>query len=338
MPSRSLITNITPLPSGVSRDAALAQLHDHHAMIELNPLVLRHDATTPPPNASKDEAETATWYEICDRINYLPGGLLKGEVIYKACFYDLPNGLQTHVFAPAGVDIRSKWSVCGNAPGEPREPVELGSRAPRDGLYVKEELDLRCNFLMSAFVKKNLKSSHAVVVEKILEKAGHRRGPSEDRNDSQSVYESTHSQLSQSKLAPSRRNTMPVAARLQCACTTSPPHDPACIYSDEANRPNSQPVESMGTPHRAATLPNTSESRSESEAVAAPSELYGSPSRDGCMCTGGLHDQSCHSSGLRISPLASQSSSGPLDRSDQHADATNPNGLNQNSSGTGVAL
>ncbi|SMR43814.1 unnamed protein product [Zymoseptoria tritici ST99CH_1A5] len=300
MPSRSLITNITPLPAGVSREAALAQLHDHDGMIKLNPLVIRHEVTTPPPNASQDEAENATWYEIADSISYL--GLFKGEVVYKACFYNLPRGIQTHVFAPAGVDIRSKWSVCGNAPGEPREPVELGSNAPRDGLYVKEELDLRCNFLMAGFVKKNLKSSHAVVVDKILEKAGHVPGNSLERNDSQSVYESTHSQMSQSLEDP-RSNTMPVVSRLQCACTKSPPHDSTCIYSDDANRPDSQPLE---TRLQAARFPSDSaSSRLQPGAqTSAIAELYGSPSRDGCMCTGGLHDAACQSSGLRVPPVS----------------------------------
>lgn len=86
-------------------------LHDHSAMIELNPLVLRHDTCDPPPNATPDEAEHATWYSITDKINYLPGGLFSSEISYKASFYDLPMGLQTHVLAPAGVDIKSKWSM-----------------------------------------------------------------------------------------------------------------------------------------------------------------------------------------------------------------------------------
>lgn len=67
--------------------------------------------------------------------------------------------------------------MCGNAPGEPREPPELGVKAPRDGLYIKEELDLRCNMLMTGFVKSNLKKSHAVVVEKIITRAGQMAPP-----------------------------------------------------------------------------------------------------------------------------------------------------------------
>lgn len=68
--------------------------------------------------------------------------------------------------------LTKRIGVCGTLPGEPREPPELGVNAPRDGLYIKEELDLRCNMFMSAFVQRNLKKSHAVVVEKIIERAG----------------------------------------------------------------------------------------------------------------------------------------------------------------------
>jgi hypothetical protein len=113
-------------------------------MIRLNPLVIRLQETTPPPNAAADEYNCA-WYEITDEISYLPGGLYKGEVTYKACFNDLPNGIQTHTFAPAGLDLRGKWTVGGNEPGEPRETLELGMDAPREGLYVREDVDMPGN-------------------------------------------------------------------------------------------------------------------------------------------------------------------------------------------------
>lgn len=45
--------------------------------------------------------------------------MVTGKVQYNASFYDLPYGLQTHVYAPLGLDIRGKWSVGGNIAGEP---------------------------------------------------------------------------------------------------------------------------------------------------------------------------------------------------------------------------
>jgi hypothetical protein len=166
MSKRTTFTSITPLPKTVTRSAAINWLHNHVQMIRLNPLVIRLQETTPPPNAAADEYN-CSWYEITDEISYLPGGLYKGEVTYKACFNDLPNGTQTHTFAPAGLDLRGKWTVGGNEPGEPRETLELGMDVPREGLYVREDVDMRCNIFLTGFVKKNLTKSHKSVVDKL---------------------------------------------------------------------------------------------------------------------------------------------------------------------------
>ncbi|KAK5120751.1 hypothetical protein LTR85_006109 [Meristemomyces frigidus] len=171
MSKRSFITSITPLPPSITRDVALAYLHDHIEMIELNPLVVRHQTTTAPPNATLEEQVNCKWYEITDVINYLPGGAAKSEVSYKGGFYDLDYGLQTHVFAPAGVDLKALWRIGGNMPGEPPEPPELGVDTPKSGLYIREDIELRCNVFLMNFVKRNLKKSHAKLVIDLVSKA-----------------------------------------------------------------------------------------------------------------------------------------------------------------------
>lgn len=164
MSRRTLYTIITPLPPTVSRKTAIDTLHNHSEMIELNPLVIYHAPCPPPSNASADEFH-AIWYTLTDRISYLPG--IKGSVTYRACFHDLPRGLQTHVFAPAGLEIKEKWSIGGNEPGEVREVMELGLKGvPREGLYLREDVDMKCNFMMTSFVKKTLKKAHSVLVER----------------------------------------------------------------------------------------------------------------------------------------------------------------------------
>lgn len=171
MGKKTVFTNITPLPPQVSREVAIAMLHNHDEMIELNPLVIEHHPIKTPRDASKDEFLDCTWQEMTDRISYLPGGIAKGKVSYKGCFHDLPNGLQTHIYAPMNLDIREKWTVCGNLPGEPDEPRELGLNTPRRGLYLREDGEMKCNILMAGFVRKNLDGAHKVLVERILAKA-----------------------------------------------------------------------------------------------------------------------------------------------------------------------
>ncbi|KAI1329758.1 hypothetical protein F5Y16DRAFT_81099 [Xylariaceae sp. FL0255] len=165
MSKRSVFTTISPLPEGISREAALSFLHDHEAMIDLNPLIIKRNLIPPPPHALEEELRCA-WYEITDRIPYLPG-----EVVYTAAFNDLPNGVQTHCHAAMGTDIRERWTLGGSLPGEPPEPIELGLGAPREGLYLREDVDLRCNFVMTTFVKKTLKKAHASVMDRICKKA-----------------------------------------------------------------------------------------------------------------------------------------------------------------------
>lgn len=171
MSKRSVFTSVTPLPPYITRETVIETLHQHSEMIELNPLVIKHGRCKPPPNAPADEFH-CIWYELTDKVHYLPGGILSGNVSYKACFHDLPQGLQTHVYAPTGLEIKEKWSVGGNMPGEPREPLELGlTDAPREGLYLREDVDMRCNILATNFVRRTLKKAHSVLVERLIVKA-----------------------------------------------------------------------------------------------------------------------------------------------------------------------
>lgn len=171
MAKKTVFTNITPLPSNVSREVAIAMLHNHDEMIELNPLVIEHHPILPPSNAAKDEYQDCVWQEMTDRISLLPGGVANRKVTYRGCFHDMPNGLQTHVYAPMGLDIRERWTIGGSLPGEADEARELGLNLPSRGLYLREDGEMKCNMLMSSLVRKNLDNAHKTLVHRILTKA-----------------------------------------------------------------------------------------------------------------------------------------------------------------------
>jgi hypothetical protein len=162
---------------------------DHLAMIDLNPLVVERFKCRPPSYAIADEY-FAAWYTIkgrlaspvqhhtatddaTDKVSYLPGGLAQGSVSYHACFHDTPDGLETHVYAPLGLDIRGKWSVGGSLPGErkPQTPTEKGVKTPQHGLYIREDVTMTCSALLMSFVKRTFKDSHASLVEKLVDRA-----------------------------------------------------------------------------------------------------------------------------------------------------------------------
>jgi hypothetical protein len=170
MSKRTVFTTLTPLPPGITRETVMETLRSHTEMIDLNPLVEERHPIKPPPNATAEEYH-CLWYSLTDRVQYLPGGVLSGKVSYNACFHDLENGLQTHCYAPMGLNIKGKWTLGGSLPGEPVAPVELGVGAPLHGLWLREDVDMKCNIMMTSFVKKTLKKAHSKLVDRLLVKA-----------------------------------------------------------------------------------------------------------------------------------------------------------------------
>ncbi|KAF7859693.1 hypothetical protein EAF04_008772 [Stromatinia cepivora] len=170
MSKRTVFTTVTPLPTGITRETVMETLRSHTEMIDLNPLVEERHPIKPPQNATAEEYH-CLWYSLTDRVQYLPGGLMSGKVSYTCCFHDLENGLQTHCYAPMGLNIRGKWTLGGSLPGEPIAPVEMGAGVPLDGLWLREDVDMKCNIVMTSFVKKTLKKSHSALVERLVVKA-----------------------------------------------------------------------------------------------------------------------------------------------------------------------
>lgn len=310
MSKRSFYTSVTPLPAHVSRETAVALLHDHVEMIRMNPLVLRMEPSTAPPNATPEEAKVMHWYAITDEIVYVPGTKVKGETTYKAGFYDLPRGLQTHVFAPAGVDIKSKWSVGGSRPGEEKESAELGLNAPRDGLYIREDVDLRCSMFVMNFVKRNLKKGHIVLCERLVEKASQADEQRRVQMGRESVVSSDADSILQrwdhlytpgtTKLSNGSSMTTPSTqpqVDMSCACE-GVNHEPSChfyVNPGQAKRPSETDSQ--------LTYPGSS-SQSTVDMLLGPRAEYGRKSafafddhaQDGvhsCGCAGGVHLESC---------------------------------------------
>ncbi|KAJ5191781.1 uncharacterized protein N7498_010766 [Penicillium cinerascens] len=161
-------TKITPIPPQVPRQLALDILHSHSEIITLNPLVLSHHPIKAPQHAVADEYYS-TWYEITERVQYLPGigKLGSGKISFKGSFHNTPWGLQTHTYGPAGVDLRIQWRIGGNQPNEPEVP----EKGVPNGLYLREDIDIECNITLISFVKKELQASSKVLVDRLIKKA-----------------------------------------------------------------------------------------------------------------------------------------------------------------------
>ncbi|WYZ40889.1 hypothetical protein EsH8_IV_001230 [Colletotrichum jinshuiense] len=173
---KEVYTTITPIPGFIPRQLAIDILHSHSEVITLNPLVLDHKPIKAPRDAASDEYYS-TWYEITERIQYVPGigKMGSGKISFNGCFHDMPWGLQTHIYAPLNIDLRNKYRIDGNQPGfEPPQQPELGMSGlgiPADGLYLREDIEIRCNITMTSFVKAQLKAASKEMVSRIIKKA-----------------------------------------------------------------------------------------------------------------------------------------------------------------------
>lgn len=170
---KEVFTIITPIPGFIPRQLAVDILHSHSEVITLNPLVLDHKPIKAPRNAASDEYYS-TWYEIEQRIQYIPGigKMGSGKISFTGCFHDMPWGLQTHIYAPMNVDLKNRYRIAGNQPGvEPPEPQEIGLGAPSDGLYLRDDVEIKCNYAVASFVKSQLKAASKDMVERIIKKA-----------------------------------------------------------------------------------------------------------------------------------------------------------------------
>lgn len=148
----------SPLPATVSRDSVLQILHNHPQLIQLNPLVTKLEPCVPPPNSPPEELER-DWYEITDKIDYVPFA----SVSYKASFEDTEDGTMTHTYAPMGLGVKGTWTV---GKYESEEGESNGG-----GLYLKEDVEMTCNVLLRPFVQSMVKAVHGKLVERLIEKA-----------------------------------------------------------------------------------------------------------------------------------------------------------------------
>ena len=108
---------------------------------------------------------------MTDKVNYISLGLYSGRVSYNACFHNLADRLQTHIYALLGLRIKERWKVGGSLPGEPRKAVELGLGLLMSGLWLREDVNIKCSILVAKFVRKPLTKVYVRLVNRLLVKA-----------------------------------------------------------------------------------------------------------------------------------------------------------------------
>lgn len=181
-------THTSTLPSH-DRGAAIALLHHHPTLIELNPLANEHHVLPPQSDTPSTETENTSstslnpvpegedrsnWslYSITDLISVF-FGLYKYPVVYTAAFKDTAEGVRTFVRAPWNVEIQGDWEVSSvsteSTDGE-------GTGAGEWKLQLIETATVKCNVLFASFIRKSMMGSHAEIHQKLAEKLSERTG------------------------------------------------------------------------------------------------------------------------------------------------------------------
>lgn len=164
-------TNIHPLPANIPRQLALDLLHSHEELIRLNQLVTDVKPVPAPANAEAEERD-AEWYQVTESVPILPR--MKKRIVFKVCFYNQSWGVQSHQIMPGLIEMRDSHRIGGNEPGsgEPPEAREIGITKPKEGLYIREDInvDLHVPFI-GPFVKKTTQEALGQMIDRMKRKA-----------------------------------------------------------------------------------------------------------------------------------------------------------------------
>ena len=222
----------------------LETLHDHFAMIDLNPLVTERHPIKPPPDATAEEFH-CKWYAVTDKVSYIPG-LYSGSITFNGCFHDLPDGLQTHIYAPMGLNMKGRWTLGGTLPGEPIQPVEIGLGVPKQGLWLREDVDMKCNFALVKFVKGTTKKAHGALVQRLVERSQliEAQAHNNDLAAQLSLRESYPPDYHSQTTFPHGSTTNPLANTTYSSPPTSPPLGSS--YSDRHSYSDRNSTASQG--------------------------------------------------------------------------------------------
>ncbi|KKF93647.1 hypothetical protein CFO_g4001 [Ceratocystis platani] len=174
MSKRTVFTAIVPVPAGISREIVLAFLHSPEEMVRTSPLVVSHKPIRAPANCPADERD-CTWFQLRGKGWHLPGSnKMTGDSSYTVALQSTPIGCTVHLYAPMNIDIRSTWMLGGRLPGEydrRSDGYSAPEGAPASGLYLREDVEIRCHSLMTGYVKKHIKKSHNSIGDRLQQRA-----------------------------------------------------------------------------------------------------------------------------------------------------------------------
>ncbi|KAI2465065.1 hypothetical protein F4781DRAFT_435797 [Annulohypoxylon bovei var. microspora] len=185
------LSNTSPIPAAegagdrITREAAVALLHDHGFFLRTEPHYVSHRAL--PPQQPSDNVSAATargayalpagleplgspavkLYEVVDHV---PNPVWSSSVVSTEEFVDCADGLWVRIRSPLAVVMETRWTV------REREGGEEGEGA----LELAEDVEISCSKLLLGIVKTQVESNwrgiHANIIKRLLEDARKGKG------------------------------------------------------------------------------------------------------------------------------------------------------------------
>ncbi|KAI0160322.1 hypothetical protein GGR57DRAFT_457178 [Xylariaceae sp. FL1272] len=176
--STSKVTNTSPIPSSVSKSAAVTLLHDHEFFLLCDPHYGSHKVLDQPTETSSDpksvpaavkhfkipshvsplptttkkpDGPVVSLYEVVD---HMPNPVWSSNVVSTEEFVDHDNGMWVRIRSPMGVVMETTWSI-----------KEKGG-----ALELVEDIAISCSRLVMGIVKGQCESNWPGIHKKLIEK------------------------------------------------------------------------------------------------------------------------------------------------------------------------
>ncbi|KAI0890713.1 uncharacterized protein GGS22DRAFT_151650 [Annulohypoxylon maeteangense] len=166
----------------ITKEAALALLHNHDFFLKTEPHYVSHRVLTADKDVGDDIAAVRETYDLppeleplgtpkvklYEVVDHVPNPVWSSSVVSKEEFVDLKDGLWVRIRSPLAVVMETRWTV--------RERVVADGEGEGTGeLELLEDVEISCSKLLLAIVKaqvdNNWKGIHDNFIKKLVEDA-----------------------------------------------------------------------------------------------------------------------------------------------------------------------
>lgn len=136
--------HVTPLPPGVTFEAAKPLLHNHDVLIKLDP-DFDHYETLP----STEDAPNTKRYKVTDHLSAIPKGLWSSTVTFEAHITNTEEGMEWVIKAPLGLTQTTSWRIVRTSDLEKGKEKAVDKEAEEADTANKSEWSLVEDVLIS---------------------------------------------------------------------------------------------------------------------------------------------------------------------------------------------